>query len=180
MKKTTYQLLYKLKTVEHGSIVMNTDLFITSRKNVGHRILIEIKKEGDDYDIYVIDTGCKDDNYKTCMFNTLKALFDKVFEIDLEREKLHFTFNDFIMKKLGDNYTEKKMQKKCEQKFLQKGESFFGIGYCVGWSLYFLYQLYVEKRSMEDVYEELYNKPSSIISGFIFIWYDRFFSKVLS
>ncbi len=173
------------KQTDGSIIVANVSIAYTNQP--GHHLLAEIRKESFHFIITVFDTRCTPDPIKLEIANVFKTIYKEIVNIFDVQFHVRFAFDEFSEKKALSFQTDYQFTLEefdgdvktiCENSRLQLDEGkLYGVGYCVGWTLYFLHQLYVEGKTAMELYEELdevYNK-----AAFIYIWHDLFFSKVL-
>ena len=162
-----------------GYLICNTSF---QTKDSSHHFLVEISRGGDndmfddidDVDdivnitIKIIDVACWSDRDKEKFENTFNKIYENAGLTNVNIN-LIFTLDDYIENRDMSCYTTNLQM---EEKQL------FGIGYCVGWGLYFIHKLYIENEPIDSVYETLLSLDDKTRAKFIFIWYDLFFGKL--
>jgi hypothetical protein len=172
-----------LKNQEDGTVIFLNTYFVLEKDLKGkklksHHVSIDIRRNGKDRDIRIIDLSCWFAKEREILKNTFKGIYIKQ-DVNIN---INFTFDNFMMneEKLqteDDLYTFCKKSKA----FLQTAENkLFGFGYCMGWALYFITELYINKRDINDMYKTLYDMDHILRAKYIFVWYDNFFSKLIS
>ena len=154
---------------------------IIFRKSRHKYISFDIRKNGNKVYIKVIDLACWLRDDKELLKNSFKYIYSKdiqdIQDIDIN---IYFTFDDFIMTEENIT-TEEELYSICstEKAQLQYAEKeLFGIGYCVGWALYFIVEMYINKIDLNTIYRILYQMNKELRAKYIFVWYDNFFIKL--
>ena len=189
-KSNRYLMKYKddvsnlLKNQEDGTVLfLNARLVFDEGKST-HHISFDIRKNGNKVYIKVIDLACWLRDDKELLKNSFKYIYSKdilniqdIQDIDIN---IYFTFDDFIMTEENIT-TEEELYSICrtEKAQLQYAEKeLFGIGYCVGWALYFIVEMYINKIDLNTIYRILYQMNKELRAKYIFVWYDNFFIKL--
>lgn len=55
---------------------------------------------------------------------------------------------------------------------IQDGEEIFNTGMCSAWTLYFIVEIYINKKTSYDVYDLILSMNTTFRAKFIYVWYD--------
>jgi hypothetical protein len=148
-------------------IVANISIGERSVSNsvIAHHIVASFSKKEDTIFISIYDTHCQSDDYKSQFIDLFRKIYEYQVKINYN-QNISFEFDNYV--------ASESTHKDCDYN-LQEYDSDLGLGFCVGWGLYFLHQIVIKKPSYQ-IYHELINIPT--LSFFIYIWYDMFFHKV--